>query len=188
MGIPAVVNKRLSGYVSGHQQFDYPVHTLKVTDGLTTITVAPGSQTGGLFSGVGRLDPHTYRPNEFFANNWVYEGLVSYGAHGVIEPSLATSWRISDTMEGGQKYTFTLREGVKFHDGSEWNCNAAKLNFDHVLSKPLTTGDYHGWYDLPKQIISWRCALAHEFVVITKDKYYPLLQELTYIRPLRMLS
>ena len=45
------------------------------------MTIAPGAQTG-LFQSVGRLDPHSYRPNEFFANNWVYEGLVAYGANG----------------------------------------------------------------------------------------------------------
>ena len=39
--------------------------------------MAPGAQSG-LFNTVGRLDPHSYRPNEFFANNWVYEGLVAY--------------------------------------------------------------------------------------------------------------
>ena len=60
------------------RRFDYPMHTLKVQSGSKNVTVAPGAQTG-LFSTVGRLDPHTYRPNEFFANNWVYEGLVAYG-------------------------------------------------------------------------------------------------------------
>ena len=72
--IPAIVSKRLTGYIPGHQQFDYPAHTLRVLSGPQTVTVAPGAQTG-LFSnetGVGRLDPHTYRPNEFFASNWVY--------------------------------------------------------------------------------------------------------------------
>ena len=52
----------------------------------------------------------------------------------------------------------------------------------------LTSGDEHGWYDLPKQIVSWSCAGTYEFVLTTQDKYYPLLQVLTYIRPLRMLS
>ena len=77
--IPSVVNKqRLMGYTSGYQQFDYPMHKMTVVSGPKTVTVAPGAQTG-LFSSVGRLDPHSYRPNEFFANNWVYEGLVAYG-------------------------------------------------------------------------------------------------------------
>ena len=41
----------------------------------------------GLFASVGRLDPHSYRPNEFFANNWVYEGLTAYGVGGTLEPA-----------------------------------------------------------------------------------------------------
>jgi len=186
--IPAVLNKRLTGYVPGEQQFDYPVHKIQVLSGSKTITVAPGSQTGGLFDSIGRLDAHTYRPNEFFANNWVYEGLVSYGANGVIEPSLATSWTVVDQNTGGQKYTFQLRQGVKFHDGADWKCAVAKLNFDHVLAPPLTTGDWHGWYQLPTQIASTECPSDYVFIINTKDKYYPLLQELTYIRPLRMMS
>ncbi|CAE7342084.1 nikA [Symbiodinium sp. CCMP2592] len=185
--MPTVLSKRLAGYVPGQQQFDYPVNTLRALSGSTTITVAPGAQTG-LFSSVGRMDPHTYRPNEFFANNWVYEGLTKYGANGVTEPALAASWTFSDLPSGGQEYRFTLAQNVKFHDGSDWNCTVAKLNFDHVLAKPLTSGDEHGWYDLPAQIVSWSCAGDYEFVLSTKDKYYPLLQELTYIRPLRMLS
>jgi nickel transport system substrate-binding protein len=134
------------------------------------------------------MDPHTYRPNEFWASNWVYEGLVAYGANGVIEPSLAISWTISDKTGGGQEYRFELRQNVLFHDGSAWNCNAAKLNFDHVLAGTTNPNGPHRWYDLPRKITAWTCASAYELVVTTKDKYYPLLQELTYIRPLRMLS
>ena len=66
--IPTVLRARLTGYLPGQQQFDYPVHSVQVLSGSKSITVAPGAQTG-LFSSVGRLDPHTYRPNEFFANN-----------------------------------------------------------------------------------------------------------------------
>jgi len=185
--IPAIVSKRLSGYTPGLQQFDYPVHSLQVLSGSTTVTVAPGGQTG-LFVGVGRLDPHSYRPNEFFANNWVYEGLVEYGPGGTIQPSLATAWTIADTPGGGQTYTFALRQGVQFHDGAAWNCEVAKLNFDHVLAAPLTTGDWHGWYGLPGQIAGCSCAGPYQLVVTTRHQYYPLLQELSYIRPLRMLS
>jgi nickel transport system substrate-binding protein len=135
--IPAVLNKRLAGYQPGEQQFDYPMHRVVVQEGSKTVTVAPGAQTG-LFQSVGRLDPHSYRPNEFFSNNWVYEGLVSYGPDGAILPSLAESW--TETADGA---VFKLRTGVKFHDGEDWNCAAAKLNFDHVMAAPLRTGDYH---------------------------------------------
>jgi len=185
--VPTVMNKRLTGYEMGNQQFDYPVHKLVLLTGPRNVTISPGAQTG-LFQSVGRLDPHTYRPNEFFSNNWVYESLVRYGSEGQVLPALAKSWSITDTPNGGQEYTFTLRENVYFHDGQPWNCEAAKMNFDHVLAKPLTTPDWHGWYGLPKIISEWTCDGDMEFRVKTISKYYPFLQEMTFIRPLRMLS
>lgn len=184
--IPAVINKRLTGYTPGHQQYDYPAHTLRVLTGSRTVTVSPGAQTGMISkaTGVGRLDPHSLRPNEFFANNWVYDGLVEYGPQGTIIPSLAKSWTVTDIDGGpGQKYTFALRPGVTFHDGEAWNCNAAKLNFDHVLKQR----DYP-WYGMPAAIKEWACVDSSTFTITTKTNYYPLLQELTFIRPLRMQS
>jgi len=185
--IPAVINnQRLSGYRPGFQQFDYPLAKATVVAGSKTVTVAPGAQSG-LFNTVGRLDPHTYRPNEFFANNWVYEGLVAYGADGKVEPALATSWTTATTADGGEEFRFTLREGVTFHDGAAWSCAVAKLNFDHFFVPALTGPGWHGWYGLPGALDSWTCD-GEVFVVKTKTSYYPLLQELTYIRPTRMLS
>lgn len=186
--VPTIINNRLVGYVAGSQQFDYPVQHLKVISGPKTATIAPGAQSG-LFNSVGRLDPHSYRPNEFFSNNWVYEGLVSYGAQGQTIPALAKNWTITDNTDGTQTYVFTMRGNVTFHDGSPWNCAAAKLNFDHVLAEPLRTSDYHGWYGLMSQVSSWICdSVTDDFVVNIKSKYYPFLQELSFIRPLRMLS
>eukprot|EP00959_Pyramimonas_sp_CCMP1952_P195132 4080299-Pyramimonas_sp.AAC.3 len=95
---------------------------------------------------------------------------------------LATSWSIANLPAGGSRYTFTLREGVKFHDGSDWNCSVAKLNFDHVLSD--TVKERHQWYGTTGQLTSWTCSAQGEFVLETRERYYPLLQELTYIRPL----
>lgn len=44
-----------------------------------------------------------------------------------IEPDLATSWSPSPD---GLTWTFKLRQGVTFHDGTPWNAEAAKINFD----------------------------------------------------------
>ena len=186
--IPSLINNaRLSGYVPGAQQYDYPLHKASIVGGgSTTVTVAPGAQTG-LFSSVGRLDPHSYRPNEFFANNWVYEGLIAYGVGGTLEPALATAWTSTVNTDGGETVRFTLRTGVTFHDGAAFNCAAVKLNFDHVFAEELTTGDWHGWYGLPEVYKDCSCD-GETFVLNTKKAYYPLLQELSYIRPLRMLS
>lgn len=42
--IPAVISRRLSNFRPGYQQFDYPLHTLRVESGSTTITVSPGAR------------------------------------------------------------------------------------------------------------------------------------------------
>lgn len=180
--IPSVLNQRLGGYYAGFQQFDYPVHKIVVVSGSKTVTIAPGAQTG-LFQSVGPMNPHGYRPNEFFSNNWIYEGLVSYGSDGSIVPALAESW-----TESGNTVTFKLRAGVKFHDGEDWNCDVAKLNFNHVLEGELATSAWHGWYRLPLVLSNWTCNSDGDFVLTTSSPHATLMQELSFIRPLRMLS
>jgi ABC-type transport system substrate-binding protein len=182
--IPSVLNERLSGYTPGYQQFDYPISTIKVLSGSKTVTISPGAQTG-LFKTVGPMNPHVYRPNEFFSNNLIYEGLVAYGPGGSIVPSLATSWTES---ADGLTFTFTLRTGVKFHDGEDWNCAAAKMNFDHFFAKPFTNTDGHGWYELPLVFESASCDADGKLVLTTSRKYCNVLRELTFIRPTRLLS
>lgn len=184
--VPAIWNNRLVGYSPGPQQYDYPMHTFNAQSGSKTITVAPGAQTG-LFETTGPMDPHSYRPNEFFISNWIYEGLVHYGDNGVILPALATSWTIAETSGGGERYRFALRTGVTFHDGAPFNCAAVKMNFDHVLHPPLNHNWYHGWYHLALHTLDWSCD-GEVFVVNLDAPYYPFLQELSLIRPLRMLS
>ena len=45
----------------------------------------------------------------------VYEGLLMPGVDGSLQPAIAESWKISDD---GKVYTFKIRKGVKFHDGT----------------------------------------------------------------------
>src|SRR6056300_38156 len=61
------------------------------------------------------MDPATVTAvNDFRILMNVYDGLVRYKDGTLeVEPSLATSWNIS---EDGTVYTFTLRDGVTFHD------------------------------------------------------------------------
>jgi peptide/nickel transport system substrate-binding protein len=58
----------------------------------------------------------------------MFEGLVTLepGTTEVV-PGLAESWEAS---EDGTSYTFRLREGVTFHDGTEFNAEAVCFNFD----------------------------------------------------------
>ena len=70
----------------------------------------------------------------------VYETLVDFSkdpAHpGRVVPMLATSWKESADRKS---WTFELRHGVKFHDGSPFNAQAAKLSFEHLLDPDAST-------------------------------------------------
>lgn len=80
------------------------------------------------------LDPHAVTAvNDFRINVNIYDGLVRYDADSLnVEPALATDWTISDD---GLVYNFTLREGVTFHDGSEFNAEAVVFNFERMLNE-----------------------------------------------------
>ncbi|NJC84393.1 ABC transporter substrate-binding protein [Planosporangium mesophilum] len=57
----------------------------------------------------------------------VMEGLVELDKSGKPQPLLATKWQMSTD---GLTYTFTLREGVKFHDGTPFNADAVAFNLN----------------------------------------------------------
>lgn len=65
----------------------------------------------------------------------LYDSLVRMNAQGEVVPALATEWTVS---EDGMCYTFTLREGVKFHDGSLMT--ADDVVFSLEMSAPLANG------------------------------------------------
>jgi peptide/nickel transport system substrate-binding protein len=78
-----------------------------------------------------RIDPHiTAADNGLLPIMQACETLVMRKPDGTYAPGLATSWEISDD---GKDYTFHLRQGVKFHDGTPFNAEAVKYNFDRIV-------------------------------------------------------
>lgn len=64
----------------------------------------------------------------------IFEGLVRLKAGtGKIEPALATSWKAS---KNGLAWTFKLRDGVKFTDGTPFNARAVCFNFNRQYTLP----------------------------------------------------
>ena len=57
----------------------------------------------------------------------LFDTLTYLDDKGVPQPKLAVSWNHSDDFK---TWTFKLRPGVKFHDGTPFNAEAAKANFD----------------------------------------------------------
>lgn len=78
------------------------------------------------------LDPHV--SGNGISNtitNTMYETLVTFNEDVEVVPLLAKSWTVS---EDGKSYTFTLNEGIKFHDGEPFNAESIKATFERAQS------------------------------------------------------
>ena len=62
----------------------------------------------------------------------VFEGLTRFMGDGSVVPGLAESWEISDD---GLTYTFALRSGVTFHDGTTMDAEDVKFTLDRILAE-----------------------------------------------------
>ena len=100
------------------------------------LTLPSGSQARGITVAVGSsfttLDP--YQATDLLSRTVAksfYEGLYSFDKNLKPVPQLAESYEVS---EDGLVYTFKLRDGVKFHDGTDFTAEAVKLNFERVLN------------------------------------------------------
>ena len=89
--------------------------------------------------GIGGLDPHgSLSGDARIIWACIYETLVYLDEKMEIQPRLATSWEVS---EDGKVWTFKLREGVKFHDGTPFNAEAVKFTFERLIkNKPFAVG------------------------------------------------
>ncbi|MFP3853694.1 MAG: ABC transporter substrate-binding protein [Anaerolineales bacterium] len=104
------------------------------TEDPTDETEEPTAEEGGEFVFVMSADAGTLDPsletsaNSLIPANHIYEGLTRFEAGTTVpEPSLATSWEVSDD---GLTWTFNLREGVSFHDGTPFDADAVLFNFN----------------------------------------------------------
>ncbi|MGB7342438.1 MAG: ABC transporter substrate-binding protein [Phototrophicaceae bacterium] len=83
------------------------------------------------------LDPHTQTA---FASlrllELVYEPLVTTDQNLELAPALATAWEFSDD---GLTLTFTLREGVTFHDGSAFTADDVIASFNRILDPEVAS-------------------------------------------------
>ena len=65
----------------------------------------------------------------------VFEGLTRIDQSGAVQPGLATSWVVSDD---GLTYTFTLEDGVLFHDGSSFDADDVVFSFERAMAEDST--------------------------------------------------
>ena len=130
---------------------------------------------------VGALNPQGYNKNAMFAQNLLYEGLLKADKNGAIIPSLATSFAL-DTS--GKVYMFSLRKGVRFSNGEEFNADAVVLNFDSILKNRAR----HSWSGLARALERVEKIDDYTVRLVLKEPYAPTLNELALPRPFRFLA
>jgi peptide/nickel transport system substrate-binding protein len=96
----------------------------------------PGTVTFLLDASPANLDPRigTDAVSERI-DSLLYSGLLDHDEQMKSIPDLAVSWRVPDP----QTYIFTLRQGVRFHDGGELTSADVKYTFDSILSGQVKT-------------------------------------------------
>lgn len=103
-----------------------PIHTYGQSTG-----TKGGKVTAAMYVDITTLDPAAtvYIPGILILKS-VVETLIDMDDQGRARPRLATEWKVSPD---GTVWTFRLRDGIRFHDGTPLNAEAVKFTFDRIL-------------------------------------------------------
>jgi peptide/nickel transport system substrate-binding protein len=115
--------------------FNSALAALLVSTGMAW--AAPDSITVGMVLEPPNLDPTAGAAAAIdevvYAN--VFEGLTRFGPDGAVRPGLASSWNVS---ADGKVWTFNLRPGVTFHDGTGFDAQDVKFSLDRARDPAST--------------------------------------------------
>ena len=104
----------------------------------------------------------------------LYDSLVQYGPNLDVMPDLAESWEFSD---GGKVITFKLRQGVKFHDGSDFNAQAVMYNWSQMMDPEY--GAVRARNTVGPGVTDWEAIDDNTFKVTMKAPWRPFLASLS---------
>ena len=102
----------------------------------------------------------------------IFETLVNRDDDNNIIPGLAEEWEPIDE----KTYEFTLREGVKFHDGEPFTADAVKANLDRIRDKEVASPRYF----LFEMISDVEVVDEHTVRITTEYPFAPLLAHLSH--------
>ncbi len=102
----------------------------------------------------------------------IHETLVKYDTNMNIIPCLAESWT---TSADRLTWTFKLRKGVKFHDGTPFNADAVKYTFDRIMD-PATASPRKSTLVMVKEV---KVLDEYTVAVTTNKPFAPLLAQMT---------
>jgi peptide/nickel transport system substrate-binding protein len=131
-----------------------------------TLTYAAGSATQ-------TLDPQFITDvTTFRAVGTMYEALTKQDENGKVGPGLALSWTLSPDK---RTWTFKLRPGVTFHDGTPFNAQAVKFTYDRILN-PATGSPRRSTLEM---VEATAAVDDLTFRLTTKEPFAPLLAQLS---------
>ncbi len=106
--------------------------------------------------------------------NLIFDTLLTMDATGNVKAGLAKSWTVSPD---GKDYAFTIRGGVKCHDGSAFDADAAKASIDRAIDPKTLNPNASAWGP-----ISTISASGDVLTVKLKQPYVPFLSFLSNIQ------
>ncbi len=127
------------------------IKALLVSVALLTSTAAA---QGGTLTIATAQDPQSWDPIDTFLVAWgtvahnIFDGLIIRDADLKLRPGLATAWKYVNPTT----LRFTLRQGVKFHDGEPFNAQAVKFTFDRLLGAEGKKGPQQSNYSAIKSV------------------------------------
>lgn len=161
----------------------FPTPTVAATarPGAPAVTPTPVPRLGGALTWAvdadpGDLDPYA-NPSPAAVPAWgdlVYQGLVAYDAQMKLVPALAESWVTTSPTS----WTFRLRRGVRFHDGSEFEAEDVRAWFQR-LAAPTTAAPYRAAF---RHIAKVEPRGRNELTFTLAEPYAPFLATLAALR------
>lgn len=91
---------------------------------------------GGDVPGITSLD-RSFDPDSYSVITQIFDSLVHVDLDGKRVPGLATSWKLVDKTT----YEFTLRKGVKFHNGEAFDAQSVKFTYEAVVDPATKSGN-----------------------------------------------
>jgi peptide/nickel transport system substrate-binding protein len=131
----------------------------------------------GRTSGLRALEVHFMGTQETAVNWHTYEPLVWLAADGSIHPMLAESW---DASDDGLVWTFKLRKGVKFSDGTDFDAEDAAANIQRQINSLAEKKPTHHAF-MYKDVEKVEIVDKHTMKVICKEPIGPFLNYLSIL-------
>jgi peptide/nickel transport system substrate-binding protein len=130
-------------------------------------------QTGGTLTAGTNQEPDTLHPyiSQLVSSADIYycvlDGLLTYDSKQQLVPRLAESFEISDD---GLTYSFTLREGVKFHNGDTFSGEDVIADWQMIMNPDFGAFNQNGWDKIDDVTVD-----GNQLVIKTKEIFAPFM-------------